>query len=139
MIFAIFYCFVYFFHFRSFRLVQIEVEPRNHHAPTFSSLIYEVGCAENSADGTLIATLTATDPDRSIFGKIRYSIADTDEPDLFVIDENTGEVRLASSPDVSLDREMKSSHTVDVVAEDGGGWLGYTKLVVKVIDVNECN
>lgn len=114
------------------------MEPRNHHAPLFSSLIYEVGCPENSPDGTLIATLTATDPDRSIFGKIRYSIADTDEPDLFVIDEDTGEVRLTSSPDVSLDREMKSSHTVEVVAEDGGGWLGYTKLVVKVIDVNEC-
>ncbi|ODM96505.1 Fat-like cadherin-related tumor suppressor [Orchesella cincta] len=115
----------------------IEVEPRNHHAPTFSSLIYEVGCPENSPDGYLIATLTAVDPDRSIFGKIRYSIADTDEPDLFVIDENSGEVRLTSSPDVSLDREVKASHTVDVVAEDGGGWLGYTKLVVKVIDVNE--
>lgn len=122
-----------------FIIFQIEVEPRNHQAPKFSSLIYEVGCPENSADGHLIATLTAEDPDRSIFGKIRYSIADTDEPDLFTIDENAGEVRLSSTPDVSLDREMRASHIVEVVAEDGGGWLGYTKLVVKVIDVNECN
>lgn len=118
--------------------LQIDVEPRNHQAPAFSSLIYEVGCPENAPDGYLIAKLTALDLDRSIYGQVKYSIAQTDEPDLFQIDENTGEVRLSSSPDVSLDREVKGSHSLEIVAEDGGGWLGYTKLAVKVIDVNEC-
>jgi protocadherin beta len=116
----------------------MDVEPRNHHVPSFSSLIYEVGCPENAPDGHLIATLKALDPDRSIYGQVKYSIAQTDEPDLFSIDAGTGEVRLKSSSDVYLDREVKGAHSLEIVAEDGGGWLGYTKLAVKVIDVNEC-
>jgi len=114
------------------------VEPRNHHAPSFSSLIYEVGCPENAPDGHLIAKLHAVDPDRSIYGQVKYSIAQTDEPELFTIDDESGEVRLKVSSDVYLDREVRGSHTLEIVAEDGGGWLGYTKLAVKVIDVNEC-
>ncbi|CAG7823399.1 unnamed protein product [Allacma fusca] len=123
--------------FTSFARLHIDVEPKNHHSPSFSSLIYEVGCPENSPDGHLIATLTAVDPDRSIFGKVRYFLADTDEPGLFVVNESTGEVRLSSMPDVSLDREYKESHTLEIAAQDGGGWLGFTKLAVKVGNVNE--
>lgn len=118
---------------------QIEIEPRNHFAPSFSSLIYEVGCPENAPDGHLIAKLNAVDPDRSIFGQVKYYIAQCDEPDLFEIDEDSGEVTLhAGNGDISLDREVKGSHTLEIVARDGGGWLGYTKLAVKVIDTNEC-
>ncbi|OXA50832.1 Protocadherin Fat 2 [Folsomia candida] len=117
---------------------QIEIEPRNHFAPSFSSLIYEVGCPENAPDGHLIAKLNAVDPDRSIFGQVKYYIAQCDEPDLFEIDEDSGEVTLhAGNGDISLDREVKGSHTLEIVARDGGGWLGYTKLAVKVIDTNE--
>ncbi|XP_035710399.1 fat-like cadherin-related tumor suppressor homolog isoform X3 [Folsomia candida] len=124
--------------FTSFAKLHIEIEPRNHFAPSFSSLIYEVGCPENAPDGHLIAKLNAVDPDRSIFGQVKYYIAQCDEPDLFEIDEDSGEVTLhAGNGDISLDREVKGSHTLEIVARDGGGWLGYTKLAVKVIDTNE--
>lgn len=113
--------------------IKITVDPKNNAIPYFSSLIYEVGCVEN-CEGCLVATIQATDPDRSIFGQITYSIADTDDNNLFIID-NDGVVRLA--PGMSLDRERKDSHTLEIRAEDGGGWLGYTKMVVKVGDINE--
>ena len=58
-----------------------------------------------------------------------YSIADSDDRDLFQIDKD-GNVRLA--PGMSMDRETKDSHTLEIRAEDGGGWLGHTKMVVKV-------
>jgi len=87
-------------------------------------------------DGFLVTTLTAVDRDRSIFGQLKYSFADMDEPNLFEIDEQTGQVRLSSTPDASLDREDKSSHNILVVAQDGGGWMGYTKLVIKVSNMN---
>lgn len=78
--------------------------------------------------------MKARDPDRSIFGTIKYSIGQCDEPEVFEIDEDTGQVRLTGS----LDREVKGSHSLEIVAKDGGGWIGYTKLAVKVIDTNEC-
>jgi hypothetical protein len=115
---------------------QIEVQPKNHFVPTFDLSIYEVLAPENSPDGFLVTRLRARDRDRSIFGQIKYSFADMDEPNLFRIDEESGEVRLSSTPDASLDREEKSSHNILVLAQDGGGWFGYTKLVIKVSNVN---
>ena len=37
----------------------------------------------------------------------------------------------------SLDRELKSSHTFDVLAIDGGGHTGKVAVTVNVIDVND--
>lgn len=123
-----------FFHLMSceFRL-QINVEAGNRNSPAFSSLIYEVGCLENSPDEHLVAQLSAFDPDRSVYGEIKYFVADADEPGLFSISPRTGEVRLSVSPGGNgLDRERKESHVLQIGAEDGGGWLGFTKLAVKV-------
>lgn len=113
-------------------ILQIEVEPRNHHAPVFPSLVYEMGLPETAPAEYLIFTFTAKDPDRSIFGQVKYYIAECDEPDLLELDEDTGELRLSSNSGVTLDRERKGSHTLDIMAQDGGGWLGYTKVVLKV-------
>jgi len=99
-------------------LVQITIQPKNHAVPKFDLSIYEVLAPENSPEGFLITTLTAQDKDRGIFGRIHYSFSDMDEPNLFQINSTNGQVRLSSVPDdVSLDREYRESHTLQVVAQ----------------------
>lgn len=117
-------------------LVRITVDDVNDNAPNFSLPEYTVRAREDIPVGTVIAILTATDPDLDSGGEVRYEIkSETDSENLFVIDRNTGTVRLKES----LDYEERQIHRLTVTARDRGApsLSSETILNVEVIDVNE--
>lgn len=55
-------------------ILTIFVEDENDVAPSFDQSAYSMHVKENSASGTVIATVTATDPDTGLGGMVNYFI-----------------------------------------------------------------
>lgn len=72
--------------------VEIEVLDVNEnlHQPVFSEFVYEALVKEDSAVGTSVVTLTASDKDLGRDGVVRYHIHDGSGLGMFAIDEETG-------------------------------------------------
>ncbi|XP_061044251.1 protocadherin beta-1 [Eubalaena glacialis] len=115
--------------------IRVEVLDVNDHVPQFSRLVYHAQVPENSANGSLVATVTATDLDEGSNKEITYSLAQNPEVILqtFQIDSETGEVRLRGS----LDFEAIETYDIDIQATDGGGLSAHSKVLVEVVDVND--
>ncbi|KAL3853661.1 hypothetical protein ACJMK2_017186 [Sinanodonta woodiana] len=115
--------------------IDIIITDVNDGGPTFSGS-FTTSIAENSATGTSVADVTATDPDSntSPFGKLKYSILSGDANNQFSINPETGRVSVSSS----LDREMISSYSIVVQAvEEAGTNSATTTLSVTITDVND--
>ncbi|XP_029297700.1 protocadherin gamma-A4-like [Cottoperca gobio] len=115
--------------------IHIRVLDANDNVPVFSQRVYKASVPENSAIGTVIAKLNATDSDEGVYGEITYSFSHLSDKMGGVIEINSlsGEVRLAGV----IDYEEASTHELDVQAKDGGGQASHCKLVIDVIDVND--
>lgn len=115
--------------------IHIRVLDANDNVPVFSQRVYKASVPENSAIGTVIATLNATDLDEGVYGEITYSFSHLSDKMGGVIEINpfTGEVRVAGL----IDYEEASTHELDVQAKDGGGQASHCKLIIDVIDVND--
>ena len=85
---------------------------------------------ENAAAGTVVATLSATDPDTG--DTLTFSLAD-DAGGRFVIVGN--EVRIA--PGAELDFEVDASHDITVEITDAGGLTRSETVTISVINVEE--
>ena len=73
--------------------------------------------AENSAVGSAIGSIGASDGDAGVNGKIRYSIVGTYYDHVLAIDSQKGHLSVAGS----LDRESKAFHLFWVQVSDIGG------------------
>ncbi|CAN0446797.1 unnamed protein product [Rangifer tarandus platyrhynchus] len=115
--------------------IRVEVLDVNDHVPQFSRLVYRAQVPENSANGSLVATVTATDLDEGSNKEITYSLAQNPEVILqtFQINSETGEVRLRGP----LDFEAIETYDIDIQATDGGGLSAHSKVLVEVVDVND--
>lgn len=115
--------------------IHIRVLDANDNVPVFSQRVYKASVLENSAIGTVIATLNATDLDDGAYGEIIYSFSHLSDKIGGVIEINpiTGKVQVAGP----IDYEEASTHELDVQAKDGGGQASHCKLIVDVIDVND--
>lgn len=67
--------------------------------------------------------VSATDVDEGLNGKIRFGITSGDENQDFLIDEDSGVIRLAKG----LNFERKQSYTLTITAEDFGEDVIYAK------------
>ncbi|XP_003782160.1 protocadherin beta-1 [Otolemur garnettii] len=107
----------------------------NDHVPQFSRLVYRAQVPENSANGSLVVTVTAVDLDDGTNKEITYSLAQNSEAILqtFLIDSQSGEVRLRGP----LDFEAIETYDIDIQATDGGGLSAHSKVLVEVVDVND--
>ncbi|XP_042339427.1 protocadherin beta-16-like, partial [Plectropomus leopardus] len=85
--------------------ILITVLDANDNAPVFTQPIYKGTVAENAAKGTIVTTVSASDADHGLNGKITYSITNTldDVRQFFEINEDNGEVKLVGH----LDYEKK--------------------------------
>ncbi|XP_070819477.1 protocadherin gamma-A6 [Chaetodon trifascialis] len=115
--------------------IHIRVLDANDNVPVFSQRVYKASVPENSAIGTVIAALNATDLDDGIYGEITYSFSHLSDKmgGVFEINPLSGEVRVAGS----IDYEEAVTHELGVQAKDGGGQASHCKLVIDVIDVND--
>ncbi|XP_023048830.2 protocadherin gamma-A8 isoform X10 [Piliocolobus tephrosceles] len=115
--------------------IHVTVLDTNDNAPVFAQPIYRVKVLENVPPGTRLLTVTASDPDEGINGKVAYKFRKINEKQtpLFQLNENTGEISIAKS----LDYEECSFYEMEIQAEDVGALLGRTKLFISVEDVND--
>ncbi|XP_067253235.1 protocadherin beta-16-like [Chanodichthys erythropterus] len=116
-------------------VIEVLVIDVNDNAPVFSQPLYKTRLSENSALGTSVIKITATDVDEGANGQITYYINHLSDntKELFKIDENYGEISVAGQ----LDHEKASSYEMEVQAEDGGGQTGHCKVVIEIDDVND--
>ncbi|NXB08428.1 PCDA8 protein, partial [Cnemophilus loriae] len=119
----------------------ISVLDANDNAPQFNQSVYKVKVLEGSELGTLLVTLSATDPDEGINSDIidmKYEIDTVVPPsasDLFSIDENSGDIKLKGT----LDFEAVNLYDINIKATDKGtpSLSGHCKVVLEVLDVND--
>ncbi|XP_053522481.1 protocadherin beta-16-like [Artibeus jamaicensis] len=115
--------------------VRIEVVDTNDNAPEFGQPVYKVHIPENSSVGSLVATVSASDLDSGVNGKLVYSLFRPSEDTSQTLEVNpiTGEIRLRKQ----VDFETVRSYEVDIKATDGGGLSGKCTLYLQVLDVND--
>ena len=101
------------------------------HTPVFTGQDTTASVAENSADGTEVVTIAATDADDDT---ITYTLDDTSD-DVFDIDSD-GEITVQVESGAALDFEDDDSHTVTVTASDGANTATHD-VTVSVTDVQE--
>nr|XP_061786113.1 protocadherin beta-16-like [Nerophis lumbriciformis] len=114
--------------------IQITVLDANDNAPVCSQPVYKVDVRENSPEGTLIATVSASDADAGLNGDITYSIGATREVEqMFNAHIKTGEIKLTGK----LDFEKSKHYQFNVRASDHGGFTDTCKVIVNIIDEND--
>ncbi len=87
--------------------------------------------AENSPVGSVVGTLTATDPDAG--DVLTYSISSGNGSGMFAIDGPTGKITLAKIPDY----ETTPLYNLTVKVTDKGGLSATANDSIKIINVNE--
>ncbi|XP_072368874.1 protocadherin-10-like [Scyliorhinus torazame] len=118
--------------------VLITVMDSNDNAPAFGRENYKVSLIENAPRGTLVVSVHATDPDEGSNAEVTYSFSNRVSQkmqELFSLDPRTGEIRVQGI----IDYEEGDNYSLDVQAVDNGSpaIAGHSKVLVKVIDVND--
>uniref|UniRef100_A0A8C5MXW5 Cadherin-15 n=1 Tax=Leptobrachium leishanense TaxID=445787 RepID=A0A8C5MXW5_9ANUR len=118
--------------------LEIVVIDQNDNPPVFSQEVFEGRVPEGAIPGTLVMTIKATDEDdpETDNAELRYSITKQDAPEMFSINQETGEIRTVQ---VGLDREVVDSYNLTVQVADmmGKGLVGTAKAVVHISDIND--
>ncbi|XP_071670689.1 protocadherin alpha-6-like [Patagioenas fasciata] len=110
----------------------------NDNAPEFNQSVYNVLLPEDALRGTLVAQVSATDPDLAIYGEVIYEIDSVVPPsasDIFSIDAKSGEIRLMGA----LDFETVTFYDLRIKAKDKGTppLSGHCSVELEVLDVND--
>ena len=91
------------------------------------------GLAENSANGTVVGSVSASDPDAG--DTLSYAITGGDPTGAFAIDSATGEITVADSS--QLDFEASPVFNLTVTVTDAGGLTDTAAVTVNLTNVNE--
>ncbi|KAM5169170.1 protocadherin gamma-A5-like [Callospermophilus lateralis] len=115
--------------------IRVAVLDANDNAPLFTQSEYRVSVPESIPVGTQLLTLTATDADEGINGKVTYSFRNEEDKisETFQLDSTLGEISTIQS----LDYEESRFYLMEVVAQDGGALLASAKVLITVQDVND--
>ncbi|MBC8876496.1 MAG: cadherin domain-containing protein [Planctomycetes bacterium] len=100
-------------------------------APTVSDASF--GITENSANGTAVGMVSASDPDAG--DTVTYAITGGNTSGAFAIDSVTGEISVANN--AALDFETIPAFDLTIVVQDGGGLTDTGNVTIDVGDVNE--
>ncbi|XP_011309154.1 protein dachsous [Fopius arisanus] len=113
--------------------VLVTVLDDNDNSPRFTKDFYSFQLLENLPSGTLVGTVTASDPDLGKNSLLRYTVVQHNSS--FAIDPDTGEI-ITREP---LDRELRSLHELVLEARDHGSpsRAARVPLRVSILDVND--
>ncbi|KAM6161028.1 LOW QUALITY PROTEIN: cadherin EGF LAG seven-pass G-type receptor 3-like [Erethizon dorsatum] len=92
--------------------IQVTVQDVNDNAPVFPSEEFEVRVKENSIVGSVVAQITAVDPDEGPNAHIMYQIVEGNIPELFQMDIFSGELTAL----IDLDYEARQEYVIVVQA-----------------------
>eukprot|EP00066_Takifugu_rubripes_P026191 XP_011615457.1 PREDICTED: protocadherin alpha-2-like [Takifugu rubripes] len=99
--------------------IHVNVIDVNDNIPTFTKSLYKARVRENTAVGTVVIRLNATDLDEGQNGKIKYSFirrGNSDPSNIFDLNSDTGEIKVKGE----LDYEETPAYEVRVQANDQG-------------------
>ncbi|XP_029020837.1 protocadherin-12 isoform X2 [Betta splendens] len=120
-------------------MVHVNILDSNDNSPTFEDSTPTVEIPEDTARGTVIINLKATDPDQGANGEVEYSIISKrsthSDQETFIVDPQGGAVSL----NASLNYETQMSYEVIIQARDRGpnSIPSHCKLHIKLMDVND--
>ena len=101
-------------------------------APTAGNQTF--GLPENSANGTVVGTVSGTDPEG---GTVKYAITAGNSNGAFTINASTGQITVANT--TALDYETTPSFNLTVAAIDPDGAYGTATATINLSDLNEAN
>ena len=119
-------------------VIRVHILDSNDNSPTFEDSAPTVELPEDTARGTTIIRLKATDPDQGVNGEVVYSLSRHTQPEvqrLVAVDPQSAAVSVKAP----LDYEVQSSYEVVVEARDRGpnAIPAYCKVHIKLLDVND--
>ncbi|KAF6076885.1 cadherin 15 [Phyllostomus discolor] len=118
--------------------LEIVVVDQNDNRPVFRQEVFTGQVVEGAAPGTFVTKAEATDADdpETDNAALRYSILEQSSPQLFSIDEHTGEIRTVQ---VGLDREVVAVYnlTLQVADMSGDGLTATASAIITLKDVND--
>lgn len=106
--------------------VTITITDQNDNDPQFYPLEYFANVIENAPAGVFVTIVSARDLDAGANSVISYSIANSSR---FQIDSTFGNITTTES----LDREVESSYTLTVNAQDGNGRMSPQPAIVHIL------
>ncbi|XP_026095452.1 protocadherin alpha-6-like isoform X12 [Carassius auratus] len=117
--------------------ITITILDTNDNRPVFSRDTYSVTLQENSAVGTVVIRVNATDMDEGPNSEIEYSFAALNSKvhEVFDLHQVTGEIRVKGK----VDFEDSEVYKLDIQASDKGhpSMSANCRVVIKIIDVND--
>ncbi|XP_054647394.1 protocadherin Fat 4 isoform X1 [Dunckerocampus dactyliophorus] len=113
--------------------LNITVKDVNDHTPKFSRPMYSFDIPEDTAPGSIVAAILASDSDSGVNGEVTYSLEDEDEDETFLLNPVTGVFNVTRT----LDYERQRYYILTAKALDGGGQASTVRVYFNVLDVND--
>jgi hypothetical protein len=115
------------------RQIVIDLNDRNE-APQIAA--QSLGVPENAANGEIVGSVVATDPDAGANGQLSYSIIGGSGQTIFAIAAGSGQVTVANAAALSL---AASPYSLQVQVSDGGApaLTASATVTVEITDVND--
>nr|XP_023415852.1 cadherin EGF LAG seven-pass G-type receptor 3 isoform X2 [Cavia porcellus] len=112
--------------------IQVIVQDVNDNAPVFPAEEFEVRVKENSIVGSVVAQITAVDPDEGPNAHIMYQIVEGNIPELFQMDIFSGELTAL----IDLDYEARQEYVI-VVQATSAPLVSRATVHVRLVDQND--
>ncbi|XP_052577356.1 cadherin EGF LAG seven-pass G-type receptor 3 isoform X3 [Peromyscus californicus insignis] len=112
--------------------IQVTVQDVNDNAPVFPAEEFEVKVKENSIVGSVVAQITAVDPDEGPNAHIMYQIVEGNIPELFQMDIFSGELTAL----IDLDYEARQEYVI-VVQATSAPLVSRATVHVRLVDQND--
>lgn len=112
--------------------IQVTVLDINDNAPVFPADDFEILVKENSAVGSVVAQITATDPDEDANAQIMYQIVEGNIPEIFQMDIFSGELTSL----IDLDYEARNEYVI-VVQATSAPLVSRATIRIRLVDQND--
>eukprot|EP00079_Xenopus_tropicalis_P015439 XP_004913058.1 PREDICTED: cadherin EGF LAG seven-pass G-type receptor 1 isoform X2 [Xenopus tropicalis] len=112
--------------------ILVTVLDINDNAPVFKSNELDIYVEENSPVGSVVARITASDPDEGTNAQIMYQIVEGNNPEVFQLDLFSGDLTAL----IDLDYEVKTEYVI-VVQATSAPLVSRATVHVKLLDKND--
>ena len=114
----------------------ISVRDRNDNKPRFTQKVYFARAWEGNNKGTFVTQVMAVDADSIENERLYYQIVEGNHDGAFAIEQQYSGI---IKTNIVLDREIRDYYELTVTATDEGAppQTGYTKVIIKIIDIND--